>query len=68
MKSRIAAEIRCWRWTWIGIAVAIGMPIYVRNSPQHALVFGIVGLSLALTLRGMLDGPDPAWRRRTPPG
>lgn len=58
MKS-LVAEVGRWRFTWLGVAFAIGMPIYARSSPPHALIFFIVGLSMAISLHTSFDSKRP---------
>jgi len=51
----VVSEIAQWRWTWIGVAVAVLMPIYARESPRHALIFFMAGVLFALSARATWD-------------
>lgn len=55
--SRVAAEIRTWRWTWIGVVLAVVMPLLYLwgDSPQYALVALMLGVGMALSARGGID-------------
>jgi hypothetical protein len=58
--SRLATEIRTWRWTWIGVLLAVVMPLLYLwgDSPQYALVALMLGVAMALAARGSFDRTD----------
>lgn len=54
---RLVSEVRCWRVTWVGVVVAIVMPLLYLwgGSPQHALVTLMAGVGMALSARNAID-------------
>ena len=54
---QLVSEIGCWRATWVGVVLAIVMPLLYLwgGSPQHALVALMAGVGMALSARSVFD-------------
>lgn len=57
---RLAKEVRSWRWTWIGVTVAVVLPpLYLwGNNGKSALFAFMAGVGMALGARSGFDGRD----------
>lgn len=62
LSRRLLSEMRCWRATWVGVVLAIGMPLLYLwgGSPKHALVALMAGVLLALSARSVFDDRSDA--------
>jgi hypothetical protein len=54
---RLVSEVKRWRVTWVGVVVAILMPLLYLwgGSPKHALVALMAGVGMALSARSVFD-------------
>jgi hypothetical protein len=59
---RLLSEVKRWRVTWVGVVLAIVMPLLYLwgGSPQHALVALMAGVGMALSARSVFDDRSDA--------